>query len=199
MRVSAATRVSSSAPRKRGRGTALRSSAVEGASASRLAEAPHGGLSAGLSRRRQRLRKPQRSASRGPLTLGGLVPPLPARRGRENKIILASSHAPELCQPPPKDLPPARICGTWRRGRRSAERRIQPISAQHRQTSPLAGARARRRANPGALAFRRFAAALAGTFASRLSSRPCFLGLGSGGRYPPSPVPIQWKRPTPRP
>ena len=51
----------------------------------------------------------------------------------------------------------------------------------------------------GALAFRRYAAALARTFTSWRSSRPCFLGLGSGGRYPPSPVPVQWKHPTPRP
>ena len=38
----------------------------------------------------------------------------------------------------------------------------------------IADARARKRANRrGALAFRRFAAALAGTLTSRLSSRPC--------------------------
>jgi len=54
--------------------------------------------------------------------------------------------------------------------------------------------------NRGAPAFRRYAAALAGT--SLLSSRPCFLGRGqrtmrtscvakAGGRYPPSPVPVQ--------
>src|ERR1700722_61720 len=42
-------------------------------------------------------------------------------------------------------------------------------------------------------------AALARTFTSWLSSRPGFLGLGSRGRYPPSPVPVQGKHLPPRP
>jgi len=96
------------------------------------------------------------------------------------------------------------------RGERSAERRIQPRSAQH-QTDVAAcrcpGADARRRQVRavcatyllrGALAFRRTAAALAGTFTSRLSSRPCFLGLGPNGRYPSFPVPAQRKHLAPR-
>ena len=45
----------------------------------------------------------------------------------------------------------------------------------------------------GALAFRRSAAALARTLTSRLSFRPCFLGLGRNGRYPSFPVPVQRK------
>jgi hypothetical protein len=58
--------------------------------------------------------------------------------------------------------------------------------------------RARRAHFRGALAFRRSAAALAGALTSRLSSRPCFLGRGSGGRYPPSPVPVQGQHLPPR-
>jgi len=53
---------------------------------------------------------------------------------------------------------------------------------------PVAAARVQR----DALAFRRSTAALAGGFWPYwLSSRPCFLGRGSSGRYPPSPVPVQ--------
>ena len=79
------------------------------------------------------------------------------------------------------------------RGRRSAERRMPTIAAHHRQvyavcaTHPLRG----RAPIRGAPAFRRYAAALAGT-PSLLSSRPCFLGLGIMRALPalsgPSPV-----------
>ena len=51
---------------------------------------------------------------------------------------------------------------------------------------------ARKRAiNGSPLAFRRSTAALAKALTPWLSSRPCFLGRGPGGRYPPFPVPIQ--------
>ena len=83
-------------------------------------------------------------------------------------------------------------------------------SAQHRQTLPLADASGAERAADSVAVCASSAfgarspsgaplAALARTFTSWLSSRPGFLGLGSGGRYPPSPVPVQWKHPTPRP
>ena len=81
--------------------------------------------------------------------------------------------------------PPA---GRQKRGRRSAERRIQPIprSTGKRCHLPMPG----RGGAPcrqvdavcaliclrGALAFRRYTAALARTFTSWLSSRPCLLG-----------------------
>ena len=138
MRVSAATRVSSSCPAKAGKGD-------------RVAQQRGGrglGLTAGLSAAR-----PLHHPAGGP-------PPPRYARWRITKSFSRRSHAPELCQPPPKRFAsgthdPEKWCPVFgqdhaqTRGRRSAERRIQPISAQHRQTSPLAGARARRRANPG--------------------------------------------------
>ena len=82
------------------------------------------------------------------------------------------------------------------RGRRSAERRIQPIprSTDKRCHLPMPG----RGGAPcrqvyavcaliclrGALAFRRYTAALAGTFTSWLSSRPCLLGSVRAGILP---------------
>ena len=84
--------------------------------------------------------------------------------------------------------------------RREAERRKTHPTTDRAPTfilQPLAGedkgggaARVRR----DALASRRSTAALARGFTPGwLNSRPCFLGLGSGGRYPPSPVPVQGK------
>jgi hypothetical protein len=83
-----------------------------------------------------------------------------------------------------------------RRGRRSAERRIQPIprSTDKRCRLPMPG----RGGAPcrqvyavcaliclrGALAFRRYTAALARTFTSWLSSRPCLLGSVRAGILP---------------
>src|SRR5208283_5431763 len=52
------------------------------------------------------------------------------------------------------------------------------------------GARKRAKSR-GALAFRRSTAALAKAVTPWLSSRPCFLGPGPSGRYPPFPVPVQ--------
>ncbi len=64
--------------------------------------------------------------------------------------------APEVCQARRKSF----TSRGKSRGERSAERRIQPMSAQRRQALPLACARARKRAESrGALAFRRSAAA----------------------------------------
>ena len=89
------------------------------------------------------------------------------------------------------------------RGERSAERRIHPMSARANkcaQFAPLDCARARKRAKFGARSPSGAPLRLSpGAFARWLSSRPCLLGRGSGGRYPLSPVPVQWQHPTPRP
>jgi hypothetical protein len=110
---------------------------------------------------------------------GGIMPRLPFL---ERQVLLAFAHskispsrgvAPEVCQ---------KISRTAakKRGRRSAERRIQPLTVHPAQRD--------------ALASRRSTAALSRGFTPGwLNSRPCFLGLGSGGRYPPSPVPVQGK------
>ena len=74
--------------------------------------------------------------------------PLPAQRGEVKRRRADKQNRSRDTLPRPSfanhnakiDSPPAK------RGRRSAERRIQPISAQHRQTLPLADARARKRA-----------------------------------------------------
>jgi hypothetical protein len=112
--------------------------------------------------------------------------------GRKKKIVLATLlRARALPTTTPKQIRLRK-----KRGRRSAERRIQPISAQHRQTLPLEGARARKRAKSrGALAFRRFAAVLARTFTSWLSSRPCLLGLVQAAVLPARSGPSAVKAP----
>ena len=115
-------------------------------------------------------------ASHGP-------PPPHFVRWRTTKSFSRRSCAPELCQPRRQNR-----FASGKRGRRSAERRIQPIprSTGKRCRLPVPG----RGGAPcrqvcavcaliclrGALAFRRYTAALARTFTSRLSSRPCLLG-----------------------
>jgi hypothetical protein len=78
-----------------------------------------------------------------------------------------------------------------RGGRRSAKRRIHPLAASGGAALPPVPRR--RGARPAGRA--RLSALRRGS-RQRLSpgwlnSRPCFLGRGSGGRYPPSPVPVQ--------
>ena len=112
---------------------------------------------------------------------------LPARRGEVNtRQILAARHR-------------ARVMPTTTRkkkteGGEAPKGACHPLSALS-QTSVRSlrhSSAARTRAKRGALAFRRFAA---DCHASRnqhwLSPRPCFLGPGSGGCHPPSPVPVQ--------
>ena len=84
---------------------------------------------------------------------------------------------------------------------REAERR-----QTHRPTSAPAGAAPPSEPLPSAREARRGARLSAfhrgscqRALARGLSTRPGFLGRGSGGRYPPLPVPVQWKHPTHRP
>ena len=84
------------------------------------------------------------------------------------------------------------------RGRRNAGRRIihPRLRARLPPSEPLPSAREARR-GARLSAFHRGSCQRA--LARGLSSRPGFLGRGSGGRYPPLPVPVQWKHPTHRP
>ncbi len=113
-------------------------------------------------------------------------------------------HAPEVCKPlrhnnkallirlrlthdPEKWGPVFGQDHAQERGKRSAERRIQPMSAPHRQTLPPANARG---AEAGLfrspLAFRRSTAAFAKALTPWLSSGPRFLELpGANGRTLP--------------
>jgi len=74
------------------------------------------------------------------------------------------------------------------RGKRSAERRIQPLSAHRRQVYAVCANQSARGSAPksrGALAFRRFTAALASAVATASGSapEPRFLGRGWGGCF----------------
>jgi hypothetical protein len=120
---------------------------------------------------------------------------LPARRGEvtrhhaDKQNRPRDAHAPELCLPPRTEIdsPPAR-------GRRSAERRMPAMCRALRTRArtcaprPLRGCAPLSEARPPSGAS---AAALVGALTSRLSSRPCFLGLGIKRALPPHPVPVQ--------
>ena len=69
-------------------------------------------------------------------------------------------------------------------GRRSADRRIQPLSAPHNQMLPPECARARKRAQRGALASRRSTADLAAAANAATRPRPRLTRPGGRGRYP---------------
>jgi hypothetical protein len=88
----------------------------------------------------------------------------------ERKIVLATHPRPSFALFPPRSAKTE--------GRRSADRRIQPLSAPHKQTLPPECARARKRVQRDALASRRSTAALAKAFTSWLSFGPRFPGLG---------------------
>jgi hypothetical protein len=77
-----------------------------------------------------------------------------------------------------------------KRGRRSAERRMPTIAAHHQQTLPSADGPRGSAPFRGALAFRRFTAALARPNASSLGSAPvpAFPETRLDGRYPRLPV-----------
>src|ERR1700722_2658234 len=99
-------------------------------------------------------------------------------------------------------LPTTKVVRVPRHKPEGAERREAQfhLIRAHRQTLPLADASGAAARTFGArLPSGAPLAALARTFTSRLSSRPGFLGLGSRGRYPPSPVPVQGKHLPPRP
>jgi hypothetical protein len=78
---------------------------------------------------------------------------------------------------------PKKFAAVGKKAREAARRKAHPTNVR------AASNRRRRLPTPGrgsalfrgALAFRRTAAALAGTLTSRLSSRPCFLGPGGAG------------------
>jgi hypothetical protein len=67
------------------------------------------------------------------------------------------------------------------------------------QRAPRRSARLKGQDREGALAWRRSTAATAsGLSPVSLGFRPGFLGRGPAGRYPASPVPVQWQHPTRR-
>ncbi len=109
-------------------------------------------------------------------------------QGRVKQSVLAARSAPEACLPPQQQSLlirfPRRARSCARKRERSAERRIQPMSAPHRQTLPPANARARKRANTGRA---RLPALHCGTSPiARLISGPRFLELpGANGRTLP--------------
>ena len=131
------------------------------------------------------------------------------------KIRSRDAGAPELCQRQAQNRPaehdPVRLGRRWNRlpsrscptNKREAERRQarSPTSAPCGRGSPLRTSPQKthkREARRGARlsAFHRGSCQRA--LARGLCSRPGFLGRGSGGRYPPLPVPVQWKHPTHR-
>jgi hypothetical protein len=121
-------------------------------------------------------------------SLRSTSPRAAGRGGNDSRSRDAS--APGFCPPPRHnnkalfDSPP-KI-----EGRRSADRRIHPLSAPHIQMLPSACARARKRAERSALAYRRSTAALARPDASSIGSAPDprFLRPGHVGCYPLRPV-----------
>ena len=152
-----------------------------------------------------------------PSTMLRMVPPPPLRftaRGRISNIVLATPMRPSFASPqrhekirPRPTHDPQKWCPVFgqdhaqRRGRRSAERRMPTIAAQHQQTLPLVDVSARLRAKSGRA---RLPALRRG---SRRDSHPCSApghaswdvdsarsedrAAKTGGRYPPSPVPVQ--------
>ena len=136
--------------------------------------------------RRVRGRRPRKSAPSEPLTRSLRSRPLPTGERWTKKFVLAARCACEVCIPPQQQssfdsLP------SQERGERSAERRIQPMSAPHRKCCHLPVRGARKRAiNGSPLAFRRSTAALAKALTPWLSFGPRFLELpGANGRTLP--------------
>ena len=113
------------------------------------------------------------------------APTSPRTRGEVKKIrVLATHPAPEFCSPPRQAKKPSR-----KEGRRSAERRIQPLAAPHIRASPSERARARQRPLRGPLASRRSAAALTEVTLGSASVRVSWnYRMQTGG---PSPAPVQ--------
>jgi hypothetical protein len=110
--------------------------------------------------------------------------------------VLATYSAPEVCKSRRHnnkalfDSPPAN------KGRRSAERRIHPLSAPHHQPLPSDNARARQRAYRSPLAFRRSAAALVAA-TERSDSAQAVLHANERTQALPAPS-VALKRSTPR-
>ena len=77
-----------------------------------------------------------------------------------------------------------------KKGRRSADRRIHPLSAPHIQTLPPECARARKRSQRGPLAYRRSTAALVEA-PEGFGSASGHASWDPGGALPPCPVPVQ--------
>src|SRR5271155_972349 len=101
--------------------------------------------------------------------------PSPAVAGADERPRSRDACAPELCLSHAQESSP-------REG--EAERR----QAHHPLAAP-SGAAAASSESARLSALHR--GARQGLVADWLNSRPCFLGRGSGGRYPPSPIPVQ--------
>jgi hypothetical protein len=113
------------------------------------------------------------------------------------KILLAARLcARALPTTTPQQQSSFRFAPAHKEGRRSAERRIQPMSAPHIQTLPPECARARKRADRSALAFRRFAAALVPATERQDSAQAALHASGRTQALPAPPIAL--KRSTPR-
>jgi hypothetical protein len=119
-----------------------------------------------------------------------MPPPPRYARWRISKIVLAARLRARAL---PTTTPRKRFASGKKEGGEAPKGACQPLSAQHQQTLPMPGRGSAPRRQVyavcaliclrGALAFRRFAAALARTFTSWLSSRPCLLRLGPGRHF----------------
>ena len=146
-----------------------------------------------ISGRAQRGQRPLgSSARRPPLTRSLCSRPLPSAGEVNMRKHSRGAMASEFCLVRSRQPPKQRRKSLPRKeGRSSAARRAFRIRATP-QTLPSAGVRARRRADRGALASRRFTAALA-TGCDPDDSAPgrASWDPASRGRYPLSPVPVQ--------
>ena len=121
--------------------------------------------------------------------------PLPrsvSLRGGGKTTPFSRHIVPELCLRPRTN----RSAPGNQRGKRSAERRIQPMPRSTSSCRHEPAPRARRAPQTSVRSLRNSSAfgarspsgaphaALAGALTSRLSSRPCFLGSAPSGRYP---------------
>ena len=111
-------------------------------------------------------------------TLCGPAPPLSRGRMKSN-LVLAARCAPEVCKQRSEFSVPSQERGSGAPRGASNQCPRHTIRCRHLNVRG-----ARKRAIDGSpLAFRRSTAALAKALTPWLSSRPCFLGRGPGGRY----------------
>ena len=112
------------------------------------------------------------------------APPLRfTTRWRISEIVLATPDAPESCIHHQKDSPPAKKAGS-----EAPKGACHPLAAHRRQVYAVCANQSARGSAPksrGALAFRRFTAALASAVATASGSapEPRFLGRGWGGCF----------------